>query len=187
MRHWVILVLLTCLTARTHAQSSQSLGRSAVGSDSVPLSVREAESKGDRSPRAIRNNVDSLSREIVGGTGDRRCVDVDKMNIVRSGDFVAGPFSSYNDEWRGGYGKIWWQPAVVAAPSAPLTVSAARLDAVAETRVFEQPTLAYTIDHSGKRTGAQFYPSGFRVPSRGRWLLVASAGENWGCFIVTVR
>jgi hypothetical protein len=186
MRRFVLLVFLSQLTAPAQAQSSKTLGRPAIPTDSVPTSIQEAEARGERSPRVERNNVDTLSQD-VGGTNQRRCVDVNGINIVRSGDFIAGPFASYSEEWRGGYGKIWWKPSFVGEPHATLSVTAARLDTIAVGRVFEQSDLAYPTDEWRKRVGAQFYPSGFRVPSTGRWLLVASAGGNWGCFILTVR
>jgi hypothetical protein len=31
-----------------------------------------------------------------------------------------------------------------------------------------------------------FFPTGTIIPDWGRWLLVATSGANWGCFIVTL-
>lgn len=177
------------VASRVKCASPQSApgGRSAIASDSVHASVRDAEAEGRRWPAAVANNRYSSESALDGGTPQRQCVDVDRINIAQSGDFVVGPFASYNEEWHRGYGKIWWHSASATTPNATLIVRASRLDGDAAPRVFEQSFITFPVDHAGKRTGSLFYPSDFRMPSAGRWMLVATAGDNWGCFILTVR
>lgn len=165
------------------AVQSQSPGRPAAPGDSVPGSIREAEASGSRHPRATANNEGSWAR----GTSERRCVDAD-ANVVRSGDFVAGPFEFYNEIWRQGYGKLWWRPSEMTPHPPLLIVQATRLDQVADSRVFEASDVASPSGpKENEATRIKFYPTGFRLPSLGRWMMVATAGNNWGCFIHTVR
>jgi hypothetical protein len=109
--------------------------------------------------------------------------------VVRSGDFVVGPFTLYPDIWHQGYAKLWWHPTTLPEGATlgtgpPLMVTAVRLDSTVPPVVFERATLARTIpEPRGVRRGVLFYPSGFRLPMPGSWLLVARAGRNWGCFL----
>jgi hypothetical protein len=157
-------------------------GRPALASDSVPRSITEAEYQGARYPVVgVSNNPRRSWDSLAGGTKERRCVDVDKVSMAQSGDFIAGPFASYNQNWRTGYGKLIWQPLLVPSPHAPLTVRAAHIDPSGETRVFDGLSI------TGNGTGTLFYPTGVHLPTSGRWLMVATAGNNWGCFVITVR
>jgi len=107
---------------------------------------------------------------------------------VRSGDFIAGPFESYNDVWKQGYGKLWWHPSEMTPKRPLLVVQATRLDEQAESRVFESSDIAWPSGpNESEATSLKFYPTGIRLPSLGRWMLVATAGNNWGCFIHTLR
>jgi hypothetical protein len=160
-------------------------GRLALASDSVPRSIVEAEYQGARYPAAgVPNNPRRSWDSLAGGTRERRCVDVDNVSVAQSGDFIAGPFALYNPVWRTGYGKLIWQSFQVSQPwrSNPLlTVRAARIDPSGETRVFD----GLSISTNG--TGTLFYPTGVHLPTSGRWLMVATAGNNWGCFVITVQ
>jgi hypothetical protein len=165
------------------------VARAAQPADSVPSSISVAEAEGSRWPRAARNNGASPAPGItVGGTSERKCVDVDRVNVARSGDFVAGPFQRYNEIWSQGYGKLWWEPAVLSGrDTLPLTVRVTRLDAPGTAAVFSQPFLAHGVaPPSNTRTSPDFYPSGIHVATAGRWLFVATAGPNWGCYVLTV-
>ncbi|MDX2260088.1 MAG: hypothetical protein SFU84_00145 [Gemmatimonadales bacterium] len=107
---------------------------------------------------------------------------------VRSGDFIAGPFETYNDVWKQGYGKLWWHPSEMTPKPPLLVVQATRLDEQAESRVFESSDIAWPSGpKESEATSLKFYPTGIRLPSLGRWMLVATAGNNWGCFIHTIR
>ena len=157
-------------------------GRAPLSTDSVPRTVVEAERQATGLARGTPNNPrrdwDSPAR----GTTERTCVDTDSVSIAQSGDFIVGPFAQYNANWNAGYGKLVWQPAVLS-PSEPttLTVRAVRLDTPDAARVFEGFPLTYS------RAGpTKFHVTGVHLPTRGRWLLVATAGMNWGCFIHTV-
>lgn len=181
----VLMVMVAC-APRLRAQ--MLVARAAQPKDSVPSSIAAAEAEGARWPRAVANNDTSAAAGAV-GSSERRCADVDHINIARSGDFVAGPFELYNSTWSGGYGKLWWRPAWVSrTDTVPLIVRVARLDAHADAVIFTQPALAHGIDPRAPRTrtSPDFYPSGIHVPAVGHWLLVATAGPNWGCYILTV-
>jgi hypothetical protein len=109
---------------------------------------------------------------------------------VRSGEFVIGGQlgGAYrlNDEINAKLGapglirKIWWTPLHFASVMPALVVSGRKLGVPSDTLQFLSSRIAWNSDSE------YFFPSGFRIPSAGRWLLVASSGPNWGCFILTV-
>ena len=180
------LAIMLILATRGEGQD-RWLGRPATRADSISHSILEAEARGRLHPRAVANNTPAVPDMRLGGaSADRRCVNAD-ADTVRSGDFLAGPFSRYTDTWRQGSGKLWWHPSEMAAQAPVLIVHAVRLDQAAESRVFESSQVARPSGPGQNAlTGFRFYPTGIRLPTVGRWMMVARAGNNWGCFILTV-
>lgn len=162
-----------------HAQSM----RVAVPADSVPLTVVAAELQGAQHPRPLPSDVAQSHPEgSLQPTGIRKCVQV-AANSATSGEFVAGGFASYAQRWRAGAAKLWWAPASVPQGAAvgtafPLQVVAVRLGRDARAYIFRLEHLAATIPRRGL-----FYPSGITLGSAGTWMLVVTAGGNWGCFL----
>jgi hypothetical protein len=118
---------------------------------------------------------------------DRRCVDADLytdargLGISRSGDFTAGTFSAYAAVWRHGGGKLWFTPRLVDT-AATLVVRARRLDATAAPFEYRKRRLARAVG-----TDDLFYATTIRLPAPGVWLLIATAGPNWGCFLFSFQ
>lgn len=154
----------------------------------VPHSIAAAEAEAARHPQAPPPPAIGLAFQDAPGTGARNCVDVERQrptsaqNGVRSGEFVAGPFVIYANMWRQNpenARKLWWVPLHTGkVPS--LTVRAVALDDLTVQRTF----VATTVGYSDRREA--FYPSEVVLPVVGRWMLIATAGPNWGCFIVTL-
>jgi hypothetical protein len=63
-------------------------------------------------------------------------------------------------------------------PNDGLLVRGTKLDGAAEHTTYRYGTIVRSGD------GVGFFNSTLWVPSAGRWLLVATYGPNWGCFIV---
>jgi len=181
------LALVFALPCVAPAQA-EWLGRAPTAGDSMPATIAEAEAEGARQPRATPNNLmESAPGVTIVGTTERRCVPADR-DVVRSGDFIAGPFAWYNDAWHQGTGKMWCQPSEMPPEAPTLIVRATRLDAPAEGRVFETSDVAQPSGPGDSAwTRIRFYPTGIRLLTVGRWLLVATAGNNWGCVVVTVE
>jgi hypothetical protein len=179
----VLLAVVPSLLGAQQRVLRDEGGRPALISDSVPRTAAEAEAQAKGHVRDTPNNPRRDWDSPAQGTTERACVDTDKTSLAQSGDFIAGPFAAYNTNWHNGYGKLVWQPAVVSvAVPVTLTVRARRLDAQDQARVFE----GFVPTHS--RDGpTKFYITGVHLPTAGRWLLVATAGPNWGCFIHTVN
>jgi hypothetical protein len=181
----VVLVMTAAPLTQSEAQSLW-LGRPAVPTDSLAQSIAEAEERGSRHPPAVTNNAGKGDVEFP-GSRERRCVNTD-ADAMRSGDFVAGPFDWYNGAWRQGYGKIWWHPDEMPSERPVLIVQAARLDEPAESRVYEATFVSWPSGpNESEATSIKFYPTGIRLPTVGRWMMVVTAGNNWGCFVLTVR
>jgi hypothetical protein len=123
-----------------------------------------------------------ILRQSLPGSTARECVAVpDGARNVRSGDFVAGDFVEYHRQWRPdlgpGIGKIYWIPARPPA-NAALTITAT--SAAGRVETYDAGSLAYTDD------GTPLYPSGVPLPTTGTWTLLARAGDQWGCFELTL-
>jgi hypothetical protein len=112
---------------------------------------------------------------------------------IRSGDFViGGQIGGTTPPSAGRESKIWWVPYNNPHEnSTTLLVRGARLDHPGDTIRYAQPDHAWPagrIWRPATRDGPEteaFFPSGIALPRPGRWLLIATAGDDWGCFILT--
>jgi hypothetical protein len=168
----------------------------AIGGDRVSITPRF-------SADSVRSVVAAAeaSGALFSGSGKaangRRCVEA-KGPSVTSGDISAGSWSFYPHSWAPGGGKLWWRTArpVPGDPdSSTLTVRAILLDRPlptgaernsVSTRIKLRPvtrhgdTLLFTLTEWKAATA---FPSGVRVPTPGRWMFIATMGDNWGCFL----
>ena len=171
-----ILAILLSATPRT------------VRAQATPLTVAEAEAEGARfarSPSAAA--VQSFGARPFRGTSERRCVAYSASEgslpagSLRSGEFLLR--TTFTGPWalRAGHGqKMLWLPLHASAGDRrPLLIRAAQR---------EQPSdsLGQTVAglaHSRTEFG---YPSTVQFPTPGEWMVVATAGADWGCFLLTV-
>jgi hypothetical protein len=123
------------------------------------------------------------------GASERRCVDTTGTGAVgvRSGEIVAGNFGAYASLWEQRQAKVWWLPQFLPKAGTnvwpglmTLRIRADRLDAIAPSVTAVYSSWARSNVPSGQ--GAFLLPGGPDLPTRGKWLLVARGGMNWGCF-----
>lgn len=127
----------------------------------------------------------SAFRDVPGSPADR-CVRVGDHRDVRSGGFVAGNFAAGEQLFTAarqqahqrGAVKIYWIPLHVGHMP-ELAVRATLLSGQAHVRAYQNQVAA--------GGGYVFYPSVVPIPVPGTWKLIATAGSNTGCFIVTFR
>ncbi len=190
--------IVACLTAALSAQQTRPAPDSGVP---IRLTVAEAEREGEGYPRgAIREhaaaNFARFARHI---PGPRKCVNgptsearqdllanpsLDlEIHELRSGDFViGGQIGGAQAPKAGRTSKIWWIPYHDPFESSTkLLVRGARLGATGDTIRYVQPDYAWP---KGSPKTESFFPSGVKLPTPGRWLLIATAGDDWGCFIL---
>ena len=121
------------------------------------------------------------------GAAERKCVAATGMGPVRSGQFVIGGLLS---EPRGKTGelKIWWAPMHHAATMS--IVVRGRMAGTGSTTEFLSSNVAWPIPRPGQTVPVAerqyFFPSGVYFSSPGTWILVATQGSDWGCFILNV-
>ncbi len=153
--------------------------------DSMRSMIATAEAKGAAYPGAAI------------ASSERRCVQP-SGRVAVSGDIQAGDWIFYRHSWVKGIGKLWWhaaRPSAALSDTSTLEVRAILLDrplpvgaeAMSRSTRFNlrpverrSDTLVFTL-HEGKAQ-TQF-PSGVRVPVTGRWMFIATMGDNWGCFL----
>ena len=187
----LVLLSLAIVVGTAHGQTR---GRIPRAGEQIPLTIAAAEHAAARYPKPANDHRPQAPNEAWVGTAERRCVSVGAHDVVRSGDFVVGPFSAYPMVWQQGFAKLWWipmqTPAAAAVGTGPsLVVYAVRIDSTIMPVVVERETLARPVRRLPEqlpvgRSVQQplFYPSSFRLPTAGEWMLVAQAGANWGWF-----
>jgi len=125
------------------------------------------------------------------GSERRVCTEASGVGPVRSGEFViggelSGPVS--NNGPKRIAPKIWWSP-LHHSGSMQLDVRARRLGSPEEYR-FHSTRVAWSAASSARpvpdNDKEYFFPSGIEFLHSGRWLLVATQGADWGCFILTL-
>jgi hypothetical protein len=111
-----------------------------------------------------------------------RCVEVGNHGDVRSGGFVAGNFRSAREN----FASVFKQLKEVKIYWVPLHVGTMPTLTVRETHVGFPHTIRTTTWRGvAANPGVVFYPSATPIPVPGTWRLMASAGPNRGCFVVT--
>ena len=166
----VVLVFVTpcviCLGAQVNARPTAAEAR-----------IAAAEEAGSAFPRAEGASVAS----------SRKCLSVRSDQIVfpttqgypASYRLVSGEFSAASLSF--GWDQTYEQAKMPLTPEYPtkvgngLTLSVTRIDPPGETLRF---------DVSGFPRNEWFFPAWPRFPTPGRWMIVATAGVNWGCFVI---
>ena len=169
-----------------------------VGAQNIPTTIREAEAQGadfaHDAPQVAQQPY--FSDFPFGGTAERRCVVAAAYDAytsapngsLRSGDFIVrGEF--FRASWGGFHAvkeyKVIWVPLHGSAlRKPPLVVRAARVGNPADSVRFRVEGLAHDgLDRPKPLYG---YPSTVSFPSAGQWVIVATAGNDWGCFVLDV-
>jgi hypothetical protein len=119
------------------------------------------------------------------GSAVRKCVAGVGLGPVRSGEFVIG--GEVTGTRAGREAKIWWSPFHHALDMPPLVVEGRSLSAPPDSFRFESANVAFPGNpRDGPVPEAErryFFPTGITIPRPGLWLLIATSGPNWGCFI----
>ena len=83
--------------------------------------------------------------------------------------------------------KLMWEPLhnpYVYPTQQGLLVRGVRIGHPSDTMRLRVPRAAYPGVRYKYRMAA--YPSGFNFPAGGQWLMVATSGADWGCFLLTI-
>jgi hypothetical protein len=162
-----------------------------VRAQTIPVSVAQAEAEAAGFPRADSISITQprLAKAPFAGTADRRCVpatapDPRGSGSLRSGDIVVRGTPS--ELTAGKRRKILWLPlhGSGASRATRLIVRADRVGSPGDSVRFSVAGLAYTPGPPTTRLYS--YPSEVTLPAPGEWIVVATAGPDWGCFVVDV-
>ncbi|HUE90345.1 MAG TPA: hypothetical protein VMO26_30035 [Vicinamibacterales bacterium] len=126
------------------------------------------------------------------GSAERRCVEGFEFGPVRSGEFViGGQLAGSRMMTAGRRGKVWWAPLNHSLDMPPLVVRGRNLSSRTDTVHYSTPDVAWPVTPGAlpipEARREYFFPSGISLPTRGRWLLIATSGSNWGCFIISAK
>ena len=194
--HWPrICNSLTVLAALSLvvANPLHSQGRPLPDGTNEPAIVANAQAEGKGFPRAeIPRQAYPHFAAVQNGSTDRRCVEGTETGPIRSGEFVIGGQLGGSVAMSAGrVGKIWWAPLNHSMNMPPLEVRGRSLVAFGDTLRYTTERVAWPITPGAPRPPEAereyFFPSGITLPTSGRWLVIATSGENWGCFIVAAK
>ena len=162
----------------------------AARAQGIPRTAREAEAEGALFAREAADAAQAgWAARPARGTRERRCVpprtpgDSVPVGSLRSGEFAIRAWFTVPQGFRVDYPhKILWLPLHPRTNGdAPLLIRAARLGQPADSI---RLTVA-GLTHSA--TGSEYgYLSTVSFPALGEWLVVATAGADWGCFLFTI-
>lgn len=176
MRTLSYVALVTAFAAAA-AQDSTATRPIPNGSNEAAI-VAAAEAEGQRYPDGGKMQA-------------RKCATSYEMGPSTSGEFTIGGNLSGTMALRARQvGKIWWSPLTNSAKMPPLVVRGRDLSTLTDTVRFSSSSTAFPVGPVGTARPPEsqrqyFFPSGFSVPRAGRWLVIATSGKNWGCFILT--
>jgi hypothetical protein len=164
-----LVLLVGCLTA---------VAMDAQSTPPPPQTVEAAEAEGAKHPKATEGTDFTYGDAV--GPKERKCVDADKEKhvVARSGEFVAGPFGTpVMFGTPGNYRrKVWWAPRQTAVMP-PMQFRAVKVGA-------PDVTVSWTFPSVVHNENGFFFNTLFRFPAVGKWLVVVTSGNSWGCFIL---
>lgn len=141
-----------------------------------PRSVEDAEAEGSNFTKAVdAPDIPAFAEAF--GPRERRCVDADTHAAARSGEFIAGPFHEYYS-MAGAGRKVWWAPKHHSATMPPLRLRATKVGA-------PEVTVDWTLSSIARTENGYFFNTTIRFPQNGKWMVIASSGDNWGCFLLS--
>jgi hypothetical protein len=141
-----------------------------------PQTVEAAEAEGARHPKTSAMSTDHAMYAEAFGPLERRCVDAEKHVTARSGEFVAGPFDRHVLMAGNLRRKVWWAPKQTAVVP-PMQLRAVKVGA-------PEVTVTWTFTSVASNENGVFFPTTVRFPEGGKWLVVVTSGDNWGCFLL---
>ena len=160
-----------------------------VDAQAIPQTSAAAEAEGSLFARdsggvALARWVARPSR----GTVQRRCTapsagsDSAPTGALRSGEFAVRTWLTVHDGFHvNEKNKALWLPLHPRTTSpTPLLVRAVRVGHAAD-------SLRQTVGGLANSRTEFGYPSTLSFPVPGQWLVVATAGADWGCFVFTVE
>jgi len=157
---------VVCLTLVAAARPTQ---------DRPPRTVDAAEAEGARYPKAGGIAEQAMYGEAF-GPKERRCVDAETHVTARSGEFVAGPFDTHVVMAGSGQRKVWWAPRQTANMP-PMQFRAAKIGAPDVSVSWSFPSIVWNAN-------GYFFNTTIRFPEVGKWVVVVTSGDNWGCFLL---
>ena len=160
-----------------------------VGAQAIATTPQAAEQEGAAFPRRAAPAKPSVffSREF-SGTAERKCVTATPPvagGSLRSGEFIirSSLLSPATQRPPFGY-KILWVPAHNPFELRDtLLIRGARLASPSDSLRQKVVDPAYQPGAPNETAG---FPSLVNFPIGGRWLVVAKAGPDWGCFVLGV-
>ena len=155
-----------------------------------PATIAAAESEGASYPRApMPGTVSWAFNKPFGGTSERRCVAVPPDaptpgGSLRSGDFIirSGLLSSVWPQANGNYKVLWLPLHTPPDIRATLLLRATRIGQPADSIRTRIPAAGIP----GAPSSAAGFPSGVSFPEAGEWVVVATTGSDWGCFLFRI-
>jgi hypothetical protein len=72
--------------------------------------------------------------------------------------------------------KVWWAP-LQTATMPPMLLRAAKIGA-------PEKTVTWTFPSVVSNENGYFFNTTFWFPEIGKWLVIVTSGNNWGCFIL---
>lgn len=172
------------LTALVLLVSALSAG--VLNAQAILRTSAAAEAEGAQFPRVVTAGPPiGLVARARSGTSERRCVAPpaveDVVGGLRSGDFVVRGILTGSSGLRAGNAhKVLWLPVHPGSElRTPLLIRAGRVGQPADSLRQIVPALA----SSGSERG---YPSSMEFPTAGEWVVVTTAANDWGCFLLTV-
>ena len=161
-----------------------------VMAQGIPASVEVAEAEGASYRRAMSPvYMPSVFSEQFGGTTERKCVasSTNATNgSLRSGEMIlrsrlSGPWGLKANRDH----KILWRPLHNPFEYRDtLVIRAVRIDNAADSMRLSVPEWVYPSKFEKQESG---FASLVRFPTAGSWLVIATAGTDWGCFVLTVQ
>ncbi len=177
-KHFVAAIMLS-LAARWSA-----------GQKGIPTSVAAAEAEGAAFPRGAAPTFVSINfSHPFDGTAERKCVAPSategQSEQLRSGEIlIRGQFvGEWGPEARR-TNKFLWIPVhnPFEFPNA-LLLRAARIGHPED--AFRVAIADWGYEGRGHERESGF-PSGVALPKAGSWMIIATAGDDWGCFLFSV-